>query len=108
MHKNAWISAVAATGLLAAGSAAPALAAAGNAPSGSTTSSPAEQHRMGSENGLQNMGQMHKQMAQDMPDMGQMHKHMMQHMPEMATMHMQMMDGHSGDKTTSDDNGDER
>lgn len=103
MRTRTWVSAVAATGLLAAGAALPALAAAGNSPDGSDTTLGAEQHRMNG-HGMSDMGRMHEQMMQ-MPEMAGMHENMMQ-APGMAQMHERMMGDHPDHGTDSADHGD--
>lgn len=103
MRTRTWASVVAATGLLAAGAALPALAAAGNNPDGSDTAPRADQHRMNG-HGMPDMGRMHKQMMQ-MPEMAGMHGNMMGQAPGMAQMHEQMMGDHS-DHGTHGDQGD--
>lgn len=108
MRTRTWISAVAATGLLAAGVAVPAIAADGHPAPGSSSSSPAEQHRMDGQDDMHNMAGMHEQMMQQMPEMASIHEDMMQRAPGMARMHEQMMGGHPRDGISSAPTGEEQ
>lgn len=108
MRTRTWISAVAATGLLAAGAAAPAIAAAGDPAPGNSSSAPAEQHRMDGQDGMRNMAGMHEQMMQQLPEMASMHEDMMQRAPGMARMHGQMIGTHPQDGMPSAPTGEEQ
>lgn len=108
MRVRTWASAVAATGLLAAGAALPALAAAGNTLAGNSPSSPAEQHGMNSGNTMPDMGRMHEQMMRQMPEMSQMHEDMMKRAPGMARMQEQMMSNHARNGMHREDQRDEQ